>query len=145
MWRTSQGIIRIGRLALLLAVPCTLSLEAGATGGPGWSHKLDPFLSRIARGTTLTRTNGEVLALAPGTQPLRRSLPHMMRSQVLDNRHWVFVHVGLRGGSSHYDGLTRLIARLGGQVRGRVGNVWSVFVPASAVAELARSDTVGWM
>jgi subtilisin family serine protease len=93
----------------------------------------------------LTRPNGESIALAPGTAPLRGGLSRLVNSSVVDDRLWVSVHLGLRPGASRHKRLVRLVTEQGGRVRGRLGDVWSVLVPAGAVLEVARSDSVEWL
>ena len=139
---------RVGTLLALLALPV---LGAAQPGGPrpgatgaGWAARLDPFLRRVALGTT--RTEGRFADRIPGRSAAAlRTLPRFVRAERDAAEPVLYVKARLQEGPAERpDGIEKVLAGLGIEVRGRVGPFLSLRVPASALEPLARLPQIAW-
>ncbi|HEU4402799.1 MAG TPA: S8 family serine peptidase, partial [Candidatus Polarisedimenticolia bacterium] len=132
------------------APPASRAPEAA---GDSWIRKLDPFLRRMALGSSWRdgRFDG---AIPPGSVAARRSLPSFVLAESGDAGPVLFVKGRLETarvgetGVNPAGGETALVQRLaaiGVEVRGRVGAIASLRVPAAALEGLARLQEVVWL
>jgi len=142
---------------LALVLPALLALGAtdgpDPAGGPEWSAKLDPFLRRVALGTT--KTEGRFTERIPAGRAALLTLPPFVRAERSRPDPILYVKARLEEAPAAPGGprapeapggpVERALRDLGVEVRGRVGAVASLAVPASALASVAALPQVIWL
>jgi subtilisin family serine protease len=144
-------------VCLLAPVLVLLALSSPAAGLPardggpsaetGWERKLDPFLRRLALGTVKAEGRFKE-AVSARSEKAARSLPGFVQVEkavepvvhVKAGLAWDVPSAG-RGWAS----LERDLPGLGVQVKGRLGAVISLRVPAAAIEALARRPEIAWL
>jgi subtilisin family serine protease len=127
--------IRAFRIFLLL-LAAFIALDAAAA--PDWVGKLGPHLRKITRGAKVVDMRGG-RDLAPGSPELLRALPSWLRADREGPEPAIYVHALLTGECEEK------LRALGAEVRGRVGNITSLRLPAAALGSVASMNEVGWM
>src|SRR5262249_42199307 len=121
---------------------------ASPAGAPGWERKLDPFLRRLALGTR--RSEGRFSQAVPGHPGAAARTPPPL-PQVSRGTANPIVHVkaGLRDDAQArgrgWQALRPALREMGVDIRGRVGPIASLSVPAEAIERLAGLDAIAWL
>ncbi len=130
---------------------------AGVAGDPtpaDWARKLDPFLRQLALGTT--RTAGVFTErIPPGSAVAMRALPKFVRAERDGAEPILYVKARIEtalavpgdgaNGTAPGDRFEAALAALGVEVRGRVGAIAALRVPASALPGLAARPEIVWL
>ncbi len=148
---------------LLFSAPVASWPGSPSPGSPGWEAKLDPFLRQVALGTR--KTEGIFTEPIPARSAAAlRSLPAFVRAERNAAEPILYVKAGLAGeqagepsgalaasgskGAGAPPGAGALEAALrdlGVEIRGRVGPIVSLKVPASALEPLASLPEIAWL
>src|SRR5436309_4264781 len=137
-------------IALLLVVPARGAGPSGAEGSAapsGWERKLDPFLRRVALGTV--RVQGRFAESVPGlSAAAARALPSFVQA-ARDGSPIVQVKAGIQedvfAAGRGWEEIGPALSELGVEVRGHVGRVASLRVPAAAIERLASRPEIAWL
>lgn len=127
---------------------------AGDPAAPDWARKLDPFLRQVALGTT--RTDGRFTdRIPPASAAAARALPKFIRVERDGAEPVLYVKARIEPdlaapGNGASDGAPEVrfeaaLAALGVEVRGRVGAITALLVPASALPGLAARPEIAWL
>src|SRR5262245_57098477 len=136
---------------ILLALTAPAARPASGPGDAvpdsSWQRKLDPFLRRLALGTT--KTEGRFRDAVSGrSEKIARSLPPFVQVQKTAEP-LVHVKAGLAAeapaGGRAWKTLERDLPGLGIVVKGRVDTVASLRVPSAALEALARRPEIAWL
>jgi subtilisin family serine protease len=137
------------RVCLLVPVALLLAVSASSAGpaATGWERKLDPFLRRLALGTS--RVQGRFTDAVPGlSAQAARALPAFVLAERSDAP-VVRVKAGtveiVPGSPRDREALRQALSDIGVEIRGRVGAVLSLNVPATAIEPLARRPEILWL
>jgi subtilisin family serine protease len=114
----------------------------------GWEAKLDGFLRRVALGSR--RVSGRfVETVPPGSRAALALLPPFVRRGERHGEPFLLVKAGVVEAAAHpgprRTELLGTIEAAGAELRGRVGSIVSLRVPARAVETLARLDAFAWL
>jgi subtilisin family serine protease len=142
-------------------------IAAASPAGDDWGRKLDPFLRRIALGTTRTqgllaekipaRARATVTALPPFILARRDLVDPMLFVRARINgleastsaagQHVVGTSVPSAASrpTAPVPGLAERLASAGAMLHGRAGDIVSLAVPASALATLASLPEIAWV
>jgi subtilisin family serine protease len=136
--------------------PAPLPLAAATLpAASGWEQKLDPFLRRVALGTT--RTQGQFVDHIPArAREIVASLPSFVLADRTAADPVLFVKAKFQnlGGApgrlaadptAPVPDLAARLAALGVTLRGRAGDIVSLAVPASTIEALASQSDVLWL
>jgi subtilisin family serine protease len=127
LWLMRRALPVLGLLCLLNAA------EASE-----WAGKLGPHLKKIALGSSVSdRLGGR--QMRPGSRELLRSLPPYLRAERHGAEEFLYVHAGLEGFCE------QKLRDLGVEIRGRVGDIASLHLPAAALADVASLGEVRWL
>jgi subtilisin family serine protease len=136
----------LGPLALLLLFSASGASPSGSVSA-GWERKLDPFLRRLATGSV--RRQGRFTdAVEPRSAAAARALPSFIQVERADAP-VVQVKAALRDGAfaaGHgWEDLGPALAEIGVEMKGHVGGVASLRVPAAALERLAGLPEIIWL
>ncbi len=146
-----RRVCLLGALTALLAISASNAIPRGPAGdeavAPGWERKLDPFLRRLALGTS--RVEGRFVETVPGlSMEAARSLPAFLQVERSDAPA-VQVKAGILQGAAAADrvwkSLGPVLSDLGVEIRGQVGAIASLHVPAAAIEPLGRRPEIAWL
>jgi len=153
-----MNLLRIrGRGYLLVPIAVLLSVSASSAVHPvgpdaaaaatGWERKLDPFLRRIAFGTR--REQGRFIDAVPGRSGQAvRALPSFVLAE-RSGTPVVRVKAGYAGSAPGSrrgrEALRQALSDIGVEIRGQVGDVLSLTVPAASIEPLARLPEIAWL
>lgn len=156
---TLLAMVRLGRTGALLAVCAALALASparllsreappGDPSRPGWETKLDPFLRRVALGSS--RVTGRFAQPIPArSAEAVRALPPFIRADRGAAVPAVFVKARLAApigaAAEAWPAIRERLEEAGAQVRGRVGANVSLRVPAGDLERLALLSEIAWM
>jgi subtilisin family serine protease len=118
----------------LLAALCVLN----AAAAPEWAGKLGPHLKKLALGTSVSDLRGG-RELRAGSQELMRALPSYLRADRDGPQPVIHVHAMLTGQCEQQ------LRALGAEIKGRVGDIASLRLPAAALADVASLHAVRWL
>jgi subtilisin family serine protease len=136
---------------LALAAPAGGVSGGAASGGPSrpvWEKKLDPFLRRMALGSS--RLQGRFADPIPaGSVEALRTLPPFIRADRGAAAPVLLVKARLApeaaGSTPDWTAIERRLEATGAQVRGRVGEIVSLRVPAAALERIASLPEIAWI
>jgi subtilisin family serine protease len=145
-----RGSLLVPIALLLIASVSGAVHPAGPDAGPaatGWERKLDPFLRRIALG--IRRVQGRFVDAVPGrSEQAVRALPSFVLAERTASP-VVRVKAGFAGkapGSGRdREALQKALSDIGVEIRGQVGEVMSLSVPAASIEPLARLPEIAWL
>lgn len=156
IYRGASGLLSIPLLSVMLFVGA-VPVIAGQGGDPpaaGWERKLGPFLRQIALGTT--RTSGIFTERIPArSAAAMKALPTFVRAEHDGTEPILYVKARIGPdlavpGAGANEGapagrFEAALAALGVEVRGRVGAIAALRVPAAALPGLAARPEIVWL
>ncbi|HKB06722.1 MAG TPA: S8 family serine peptidase [Candidatus Polarisedimenticolia bacterium] len=145
--RPERVLIPIALLLVLSASGPSPSRAAGGIVPTGWERKLDPFLRRLALGTS--RRQGRFTdSLPPGSSAAARALPPFVQVE-RGEAPTVQVKAGLREGDEAsgrgWEDLESALSGIGVEVRGHVGRFATLRVPVPSLERLAEVTEIVWL
>ena len=111
----------------MLLLVAAQSVASGAD--PTWERKLDPFLKRMAQGSSVTR-DGVQSSLTARSRPVLLSLPKFVQVDHRGATPALYVKAAIE---RRYEMLEPLFREMGVELRARVGDIVSLRVPAESL------------
>jgi subtilisin family serine protease len=125
------------------AAPAPPRPGSGPQARPGWAARLDPFLRRVALGSSVEQ-GGSRRALGRGREALA-TLPAPLRVDRGGRAPAVFVKARLVDGGDAGASLRAALRDLGVTLRARVGPIASLRVPVTVLDRVAALPGIAWM